>query len=133
MGSHALKISKYKPSSSQGKLNLFVSERRTLLAVEHPYERLVRQALFCVLAICILAYLYFVAASILNIMARKEADTSTLALQTKIAQLEGNYFALSNAVNPSTAGAIGLAPVSTTEYVYRPGNAAAVTIQPHAI
>ena len=133
MGAHALKISKYKPSAGQAKLNLFVSERRASLAVEHPYERLARQILFCALAALVLAYFYFVAASILNIMARKEADTTTLALQTKIAQMEGDYFTLSNQVNPSSAKAIGLAPVHTTQYVYRPGNAAAVTIQPHAI
>ena len=133
MGAHALKISKYKPSAAQGKLNLFVRERHTLLAVEHPYERVIRQALFILLLTLILGYLYFVAASILNIMARKEADTSTLALQTKIAKMEGDYFAMSSAVDASTAGSAGLAPVHSTQYVYRPGNAAAVTIQPNEI
>lgn len=120
----ALRISKYIPSSSQAKLNLFVTEKRVSLAHEHPYESLTRQLLFAVLGIMILAYLYFVAASILNIMARKEANTAVFALQSAIAQMESEYFALSHGMQPENGARIGLAPVAETHYVYRPGNAA---------
>lgn len=134
MGTHALKISKYKPSVAQAKLNLFVSERRVSLAIEHPFERVLRQVLFVVLALLVLAYLYFVAASILNIMARKEANAATLAFQTSIAQMEGDYFTLSQGLDPQYAGALGLAPVGNTTFVYRPGNAASAdTIGRNAI
>ena len=129
-----LRISKYRPSAAQGKLKLFVSGKRVSLAIVHPYERIFRQVLFVVLTALVLAYLYFVAASVLNIMARKEASTATLTLQTYIADMEGEYFALSHDVSPAHAGSIGLSPVGETTYVYRPGNAAtAVTIQPNAI
>ncbi len=121
----ALKISRYIPSSSQAKLNLFVTEKRVSLAIEHPMESIARQALFGVLAVLIFAYIYFVAASILNIMARKEANTAVFSLQSAIAQMEGEYFALSRAIEPESGAKIGLAPVAKTHYVYRPGNLSA--------
>lgn len=120
----ALKISKYIPSSSQAKLDLFVSEKRVSLAHEHALEPLGRQVLFIILAVFIFAYMYFVAASILNIMARKEANTAVFALQGAIAQMEGEYFALSHAIEPESGTSLGLGPVEDTHYVYRPGNAA---------
>ncbi len=119
-----LKISKYIPSSSQAKLNLFVSEKRVSLAHEHALEPVVRQALIALLAVFVCAYLYFVTASILNIMARKEANTAVFALQGAIAQMESEYFALSHSIEPDAGARIGLAPVRNTQYVYRPGNAA---------
>ncbi|MBV9159083.1 MAG: hypothetical protein JO019_00620 [Candidatus Kaiserbacteria bacterium] len=124
----ALKISKYIPSEHQAKLNLFVSKRRISLAIEHPYERLARQALLALLLIFILAYIYFVAASVLNIMARKEANAQTASLQSAIASMETQYFALSQEVTPASAGDIGLAPLAETHYVYRPGNAASAAL-----
>lgn len=122
-----LKISRYIPSSSQAKLNLFVSERRVSLATEHTLEPLIRQALFAFLIAFFFLYLYLVSASVLNIMARKEASSATLALQSKVAELQGEYFALSESVDPALASAIGLAPIAETHYVYRPGNAAAAS------
>ncbi len=123
-----LKMSKYIPSASQAKLNLFVSEKRVSLAHEHALEPMARQVLFAVLGVLIFAYLYFVAASILNIMARKEANTAVFALQSAIAQMEGEYFTLSHAMQPESGARIGLAPVGDTHYVYRPGNAASAVL-----
>jgi F420-0:gamma-glutamyl ligase-like protein len=120
----ALKISKYIPSSSQAKLNLFVTEQRVSLAREHALEPLARQVLLAILGVLIFAYLYFVAASIFHIMARKEASADTSRMQSAIAQMESEYFALSHALEPESGAKIGLAPVSGTDYVYRPGNAA---------
>ncbi len=119
-----MKISRYIPSSSQAKLNLFVTERRVSLAMEHGVEPRIRQALFAFLVAFFFLYLFFVSASILNIMARKEANANTTALQSAVARMQGEYFALSERLDSSTAGTIGLAPVAETHYVYRPGNAA---------
>lgn len=124
----ALRISKYIPSSSQAKLNLFVTEKRVSLAHEHPYEAHARQILFALLAVMIFGYLYFVAASVLNIMARKEANTAVFALQSTIAHMESEYFALSHSMQPENGARIGLAPVEDTHYVYRPGNAASALV-----
>ncbi len=125
-----LKMSKYIPSASQAKLNLFVSEKRVSLAHEHALEPVSRQVLFAILGVLIFAYLYFVAASILNIMARKEANSAVFSLQSAIAQMEGEYFSLSHAMQPESGARIGLAPVSDTHYVYRPGNAASAAGNP---
>lgn len=109
-------------------------KRISILAIEHPFERMARQGLFALLGILIIAYLYFVGASVLNIMARKEATASAVRIQSAIALMEQEYFALSQDVNPSAARELGLAPVSRTNYVYRPGNAASAgTIESNAI
>lgn len=125
----ALRISRYIPSSSQAKLNLFVTERRVSLAMEHGIEPRVRQALFALLIGFFFLYLYFVSASILNIMARKEANAGATALQSAVARMQGEYFALSEGLDSSTAGSIGLAPIAETHYVYRPGNAASAAVK----
>lgn len=95
------------------------------------------RALCAILGVLVLAYLYFVCASVLNIMARKEAASRVSSIQTAISQLERDYFALNDSLTPESGAVLGLAPVEGTAYVYRPGNAAAAetadTIQRNAI
>lgn len=121
------KISKYTPSIFQGRLELSAAGGISLTH-EHPYERTMMHALLAVLAVLCFGYLYFVGMSVMNIVARKEADAQTSRLQSAIASLEQQYFALSKDVDESAAVAIGLAPVDETHYVFRPGNAAAATM-----
>ncbi len=118
------KISKYKPSTLQGTLHLEVARPRAGLATEHPFERRALSILSVVLAVLVGAYLYFVAASILNVMARSEATRQSAAIESSIGSLEQRYLALSQEVSPQAGQALGLAPVAETSYVYRPGNAA---------
>ena len=66
-------------------------------------------------------YLYFVGASVLNIIARKEAILQVTERATAVGNLERNYFALSEGVTLESGSRVGLAPVSETHYVYRPG------------
>ncbi len=101
-----------------------------ILSIEHMYERVAFRVLFAVLGIVLCGYLYFVGASVLNIIARKEATRASAALQSNIAMLEKQYFVLSEAVTPQSGGALGLAPVNETEYVYRPGSTASATVAP---
>ena len=96
----------------------------SILAFEHPLERAAMRAMSAVLVILFLGYLYFVGASVLNIIARKEATAQTATLQSAIASMEQQYFALSQSVDSRTEVELGLSPVSGTHYVYRPGNAA---------
>jgi hypothetical protein len=91
------------------------------LSIEYSYERVAFRVLFALLGIILCGYLYFVGASVLNIIARKEASRSSATLQGSIAGLEKKYFLLSEAVTPQTGASLGLAPVSATDYVYRPG------------
>lgn len=121
MTKHLKKISKYTPSIFQGTLELSVAQGFSLTR-EHPYERAVLKSLVLVLGILSFGYVYFVGVSVLNIVARKEADAQTVKLQSAIASMEQQYFALSHEVDESAAYAIGLAPIAETHFVYRPGN-----------
>lgn len=97
-------------------------------------ERLVFQVLFVILFTLIVGYLYFVTASVLNIIARKEANIVSGRLEGAIASMEQEYFALSESIDAESASSLGLAPLHNTAYVYRPGStAAAGTIEPNAI
>jgi hypothetical protein len=128
-------ISHLKPSIFQGRLDFdAVSKKRTsALAIEYPAERVAFVLFAVVLGVLVFAYFYFVVASVLNVISRKEADASATTLQESIGSLEGQYFALSQSLTPQEASDMGLAPVKETQYVYRPGNAAEVASAVHAI
>ncbi|HTR18812.1 MAG TPA: hypothetical protein VMH91_02415 [Candidatus Paceibacterota bacterium] len=120
-------ISRLKPSVFQGAFDFeAVSKRQTpVLAIEHPAERIMFTVLLVVLGLFICAYFYLVVASVLNVIARKQADATSADLQQSIGSLEQQYFALSQSITPQEASQMGLAPIQQTQYVYRPGNAAA--------
>ncbi len=101
-----------------------MNKRISILSIEHPLERTALQVLFGATIFLLCLYLYFVTASVLNIIARKEASAAAANISTKIAMMEQQYFDLSSAVNPETAPSLGLAPIEGTDYVYRPGTAA---------
>jgi hypothetical protein len=106
-----------------------MNKKLSILSIEYVYERAAAQVLLALICLAIIAYLYFVGASVLNIIARKEAAQKTTALQGSVAQLEKQYFTLSSAVTPDTASALGLAPITNAQFVYRPG---ATAIASHA-
>lgn len=107
------------------------------MSLEYSYERVAFRVLFAVLGIILCGYLYFVGASVLNIIARKEASRASVSIQSSIARLEKQYFVLSEAVTPTTGASLGLSHVQDTDYVYRPGATAvavpADTIEHNAI
>jgi hypothetical protein len=92
-----------------------------ILSVEYIYERIAFRMLFALLGIILCGYLYFVGASVLNIIARKEATRDSAALQGNIAMLEKQYFVLSESITPQNGSSLGLAPLDGANYVYRPG------------
>lgn len=127
------KVSKHTPSIFQGTLEL-TRARGITLSSEHPLESVIAKVLFITLAVLLCGYIYFVGSSVMNIIARKEADAQTTKIQSSIAILEQKYFAIGHAVDPSTSAELGLAPISRTQYVYRPGNAASAgTVASNAI
>jgi len=105
----------------------------SILSLEHPMEKIAMRALFVVLAVFLCGYLYFVGASILNVIARREADANAAQLQSSIADMQQQYFAVSSSVDQAEAARLGLAPISDTQYVYRPGQTAAATIESNEI
>ncbi|KKW24633.1 MAG: hypothetical protein UY74_C0026G0005 [Candidatus Kaiserbacteria bacterium GW2011_GWC2_52_8b] len=120
MSRNVLKISRHVPSVFQGSLD-FSGGRTFSLTIEHPLEPLLFRGLFGCLAFLLCLYLYFVTASVLNVIAREEASSRTAELQNSISHMEQNYFALLQDLKPQTGASLGLAPVSQTSYVHRPG------------
>lgn len=133
MGTRIHKISKHVPSIFQGKLDFSTAKRGVSLSMEHPFERVLVRVLLIVLIALVCGYLYFVSASVLNVMARREALAQVNKIQGAIGGLEQQYFVLSQAVRPEMGTSLGLSPVLQTQYVYRPGNVGAVTIDRNAI
>ena len=126
-----LKISKYKPSILQGKFE-FSAGSPLSLSLEHPRERFLLRALGVALLALICMYLYFVTASVLNVIARKEALAQVTNIQGSIGALENRYLALSEGITPEEGKALGLKPVAKTQYVYRPGNVDPATLARNA-
>jgi len=133
MGTQIKKISKFNPSFFQGKLDFSATRKDFSLTMAHPYETFFLRTLMLILLVLCFGYLYFVGASVLNIIARKEASAETIRLQSAIATMEQEYFALTHSVDASVASTIGLTTVAKTQYVYRPGNAAAATISSNGL
>jgi len=89
------------------------------LTFEHPAERIVLRVLIAVVIACAVAYVYFIAASTFNIIARKQAEVSAIAVHSKLAQVNAEYYQLSGQVTPARALAIGLTIVAEKDYVTR--------------
>lgn len=93
--------------------------------------------MFRVLIACLLglmgAYTYFVSASVLNVVARKEAMTQMASLGSSVSLLERDYYAAVAAIKPTSGEKLGLAPVSNTKYVHRPGAVSVAKTQPNEI
>ena len=122
------KISRYAPSIFQGKFDFSSARRGASLSVAHPWEHMGLRLLGAALVVIFCGYLYFVSASILNVIASKEALTQVSVIQGSIGGLEQNYFELTKAISPQSGPALGLSPITHQAYVYRPGNVGAATI-----
>ena len=70
-------------------------------------------------------YMYLVGASILNVIAMREANTETARLGNAVSLLEREYFSIAQAVDPANALRLGLTPISSTVYIHRPGTLSA--------
>ena len=91
----------------------------TALAVEYPHEQHILRALIALFGLLLSAYLYFVSASVLNVIAEREASQRSASLESTIGSLEQHYFSLSEHVNPDSGPLLGLTPVKEKSYVYR--------------
>ena len=132
------KISKYRPSIFQGRFDFSLASRsyrgRGLsLTIEHPGERYALKFFAATLTVLTCAYVYFVGASILNVIARKDAQVQIASLASAVSDLERDYFSSSQELGPEDGERLGLSPVSNTVYVHRPGNAAAAALPSNEI
>ena len=121
MGAHLHRMSKYRPSIFQGRLDLFRTAPSLSLTHEHPAERTLFRMLVAVLLVIAGVYIYFVGASVLNVIARKEALLQTAQLTGAVSSLEREYFLVAKSITPEAGERLGLAPVANTAYVRRPG------------
>jgi len=133
MRAHIHKISRYTPSIFQGRFDFSSVQRGVSLSLEHPTERMMFRVLSTALIVVFCGYLYFVSASILNVIARKEALTRVSVIQGSIGGTEQHYFELTKGISPQSGPALGLAPITHQHYVYRPGNVGAATIAANEI
>jgi len=101
--------------------------------MEHPAERAILKLLVVALMTFLGAYVYFVSASVLNVIARKEALAQTATLSSTLSLLERDYYAAAAAVTPSVGERLGLVPISNTQYVYRPGTIGAARVVSNGI
>lgn len=92
----------------------------SILTAEHPAERRVLTGLIIALAVFSAAYLYCISASVLNVIARKEAVARAATLESSIGSLEQEYFASAASVTPSSGETLGLSPIADVSYVHRP-------------
>lgn len=99
-----------------------MNKQVSVLAIEYAWERTLLRALLTLLAFLTIGYLYFVASSVLNVIAHKEAIAQTAQIESEIGLLEQKYFTLSQDLTPAAGSALGLAPITAQKYVYRHGN-----------
>lgn len=123
----SISIRKHKPSIFQGKI-AFAAAPSISLSVEHPFEQHLFRVFGGTLALLACLYLYFVSASVLNVIARKEASAQSARLATEVSGLERQYYVASGEVKPEDGASMGLAPVSETAYVYRAGASASARV-----
>ncbi len=130
--SKTLKIRRHIPSVFQQNLD-FSGGRTISLSIEHPAESILFRFFVGLIVLLLLGYLYFVYMSILNVIVRREALTGIARTQNNISAMEREHFILSQSVTASAGVSLGLSPIKSTSYVYRPGNTVAATIQGNAI
>ena len=110
-----------------------LNKKFTVLSIEHPIESALFRYVSTLLCLLVLTYVYFVCASVLNVIAQREAGKTAQRLEGAIGTLEQQYFALSHEITPQNAADLGLVPIAKTAYVYRPGSVGVAPISRNAI
>jgi hypothetical protein len=114
-------------------MHININKKVPILAMEHPHERPALRVVSTFLIVLICAYLYFVASSVLNVIARQEALTQQDTLRGSIGILENQYFALTQTITPQAGFAMGLQTIEKPSYVSRPGAVGEANNNSHTI
>ena len=101
------------------RIHVQFNKKISVLSIEHPFEYGILRYLFLATGLLIIVYLYLVCASVLNVIAQREADHSASQLQSAIGELEGKYFSLSHSITRERASELGLTQISESSFVYR--------------
>lgn len=86
---------------------------------EHFLEPILRRVLVVVAALAIAAYIYCVSASVVHIIARKDAEVALARTSSSVALLESKYFDLSSKVTREHATDLGLVPIDDARFIAR--------------
>lgn len=99
-----------------------IHTKRHALSIAHPMEAFALRAVCVGIGLSLCAYVYLVSQTALNVIAGREATAHAASLEGAVGSLQERYFSLSRSVAKTPAGSLGLAPVASTAYVYRPSN-----------
>lgn len=97
----------------------YIQQTKALLAQEYFWEAHLRRLLVLCTAVAFIVYVYCVAASILNVIARKEADARATSFAAAISAHEATYFSLTQAITEESLEAHGLFAISDKHFVTR--------------
>ncbi len=97
----------------------YIQKTKALLAEEYFWESHLRRLLVLCTAVAFVAYVYCVAASILNVIARKEADAKAASFAAAISAHESTYFSLTQSIKEESLGEHGLFAISDKHFVTR--------------
>ncbi len=114
-------------------IQLQLNKKVAAFSAEHPYEYAALRSMMLISGILILVYLYLVSASVLNIIAQKEAGRMSASLESNLGELEGRFFALSDELTSDHASRLGLHPLEESSFVYRLTNVSAAPAAHNAI
>ena len=98
---------------------MIIQKQMSVLSREYALEHTMLKVLGAVIVTLILCYVYLIAVSVLNVMARREALQKSDTMQSMMGEMEQQYFALSTSLDPARAQMLGLSPLKDTVYVYR--------------
>ncbi len=78
-------------------------------------------------------YIYFISASVVHVIARKEVDQAIIRVNSHIGELESTYITAKQAIAPETIAAYGFVSASTSKiYVQKaPSNLVLLTHAPN--
>lgn len=114
-------------------IQLQLNKKVSALSVEHPLEFAVLRGLCITAAVIVFLYLYLVSMSVFNVIAQREANQASAALESRIGVLEGQYFSLSEKITLEHATNLGLMQISANSFVYRPGTVGVASVAQNAI
>ena len=116
-----------KIKKNTGTLSLPFANPAKVLHMSLPLEERAVKVLGLTLSCLVVAYIVLVSMSVVNVIASKEAADKILALRASVSDLEHDYFILSETVTKDSGVALGLSPVTRTNYVSRTGTVGAAT------
>jgi hypothetical protein len=114
-------------------IQLQLNKKIAALSFELPFENMALRFLCGAVCVLILAYLYFVSASVLNVIAQREAEHASASLQSKLGSLESAFFILTEKVTLAHASEVGLKPLTQQSFVYRSGDVGVIAGAHNAI